>query len=47
MVVTLTLSAAFILYQLHWRWAGNITPRFYVTQNVWSRPPYNFFYQAS
>ena len=45
--ITLTLSAAFILYQLHWRWADNITPRFYVTQNVWSRPPYNFFYQAS
>ena len=45
--ITLTLSAAFILYQLHWRWADNITPRFYITQNVWSRPPYNFFYQAS
>lgn len=45
--ITLLFSAFFVVFQLYGRWENNITPRFYITQNIWSRPPYNFFYQAS
>lgn len=39
------LSVGFLAYQLKIRWGGQITTRFYVEQNVLSRPPYNFWFQ--
>lgn len=44
-IVFSLLSVAFLIYQLQIKWEGNITTRFYVAQNVWSRPPYNFVFQ--
>lgn len=40
------LSVLFLGYQLKIRWKGNITTTFYVEQNVWARPPYNFWFQS-
>ena len=42
----IVLSILFLAYQLRVRWGGNITTRFYVEQNVLSRPPYNFWFQS-
>ena len=42
----MVLSILFLAYQLRVRWGGNITTRFYVEQNVLSRPPYNFWFQS-
>lgn len=39
------LSVGFLAYQLKIRFGGQITTRFYVEQNVLSRPPYNFWFQ--
>ena len=39
------LSVGFLTYQLKVRWGGDITTKFYVEQNVLSRPPYNFWFQ--
>ncbi len=35
----------FLFYQLYVKWDNNITVRFYVTQNILERPPYNFWCQ--
>lgn len=42
----IVLSILFLAYQLRVRWGGNVTTRFYVEQNVLSRPPYNFLFQS-
>ena len=39
------LSVGFLTYQLKVRWGGDITTKFYVEQNILSRPPYNFWFQ--
>lgn len=44
---TTVLSAGFLFYQLQVRWKGNITVRFYIEQNVFGRPPYNFWFQTA
>lgn len=44
--IFVVLSMLFLTYQLKVRWKGNITTTFYVEQNVWSRPPYNFVFQS-
>lgn len=44
-ILFLITSILFISYQLFLRWENNITARFYITQNVLERPPYNFWYQ--
>lgn len=42
----IVLSIVFLTFQLRVKWGGNITTRFYVEQNVLSRPPYNFCFQS-
>ena len=42
----IVLSIVFLTFQLRIKWGGNITTRFYVEQNVLSRPPYNFWFQS-
>lgn len=44
-VFSLFIASLFIAFQLIITWKGTITTRFYVKQNVFERPPYNFFYQ--
>lgn len=44
-ILFLFASILFISYQLFIRWDNNITARFYITQNVLERPPYNFWHQ--
>ena len=39
------LTVGFLTYQLKVRFWGDITTKFYVEQNVLSRPPYNFWFQ--
>lgn len=36
----------FLVFQIHIKYEGKLTYRFYIEQNILCRPPYNFFFQS-
>lgn len=46
-LLSIFMMCAFVVFQLCVRWEGKITSRFYIEQNIFGRPPYNFVFQLA